>query len=162
MWSTVSGDCYLNTSSVLLLNNGDIVIGGNYSSAFGMSFGSNSLPGTGGYSHPFLARSSNTITGIENDLMGKEGPVLFPNPFSQNTHLHFSITLQNASIKIFDQRGKIVKEDNFSGTDFNLEINNLCSGLYLYQIIAQDNSSVNGKFIIEQWIKKHALSPLLT
>ncbi len=149
LWSNLSGDCYLNASSVLLLSNGDAVIGGNYTSPFGMSFGTNSLPGTAGYSHPFLARSGNPTSSIENHLMRNEEHVLFPNPFSQNATIHFSTPLKTATIKIFDATGKLVNEENFSGTDFNLERNNLSNGLYLYQVISQDNFSANGRFIIE-------------
>ncbi|MEO8761830.1 MAG: T9SS type A sorting domain-containing protein [Bacteroidia bacterium] len=143
-WSNLTGDYYQSTSSILLLNSGDVVIGGNYSGPFTFSIGTNTLPGTLGYSHPFLARSSNAAAGIKDNSVATNQYIPFPNPSTGK----FKI-LSNENIKqvnIFDVKGGLIKTFN---QDINIgtELEITESGIYFLQIITDKQSSIK-KIII--------------
>ncbi len=72
---------------------------------------------------------------------------LFPNPTSNNLNLSFENKLEKGTLKIISLTGQTVfEQQNINGTDFNFEVSNLNSGLYLIQISDSQNS-FSSKFI---------------
>ena len=73
--------------------------------------------------------------------------ILFPNPTANNLNLKFESNLQNATAKIISITGQTVFEkQNLSGTEYNFDVSNLNSGMYIIQI-SDENKSYNSKFI---------------
>lgn len=67
----------------------------------------------------------------------------FPNPFAHSTTLRFEQTLTNATIRVVDQSGRVVRMiQQVSGQQLEFDRGNLSSGLYT-AVIAQDGSSAS-------------------
>ena len=72
---------------------------------------------------------------------------VFPNPTSSNINLQLSQHVDYGNLKIISLLGQTVFEkQNLSGVDFNLDVSNLNSGLYLIQL-SDGNQIYNAKFI---------------
>ena len=72
---------------------------------------------------------------------------IYPNPASNNLNLKLENYIENASLKIISITGQVVFEkQNLSGTEFNFDVSNLNSGLYIVQIRDLDQK-LNSKFI---------------
>ena len=84
-----------------------------------------------------LATNQNTISKF----------TIFPNPTNNNLNLKFEDNLENATLKIISITGQTVLEkQNLSGTDFNFDVSNLNSGMYIIQI-ADGNKILYSKFL---------------
>jgi hypothetical protein len=72
-----------------------------------------------------------------------------PNPFFNSTTISTSMFLKDANLYIYNTNGQLVKEiEKISGQQFNLNRDNLNSGLY-FLYITQDNKTVtNNKLIL--------------
>jgi len=57
--------------------------------------------------------------------------------------------VEKNSIQIYDQTGRIIFSEHFTGNSFSLIRNNLPTGLYFYQLISQGQAAT-GKFLFEQ------------
>jgi N-acetylneuraminic acid mutarotase len=89
------------------------------------------------------------ITGIEKEIP-ENAFSIFPNPMKTTA----TIELKNSSaedhhLQIFDAQGKLVREENFSGTAFTLERNNLPAGIYLCRLISGDGKSLETSLIMQ-------------
>lgn len=72
---------------------------------------------------------------------------LYPNPVLNNLTLSFSTLIENGTLRIISLTSQTVFEkQNISGTDFDYDVSNLKSGLYVIQI-TDYNSTFNSKFI---------------
>lgn len=73
--------------------------------------------------------------------------LLYPNPTNNYLNLKLESNIQNASLKIISITGQtIFDKQNISGTDFNFDVSNLNSGLYIIQI-SDENKTYHSKFI---------------
>ena len=83
-------------------------------------------------------------TDFENNLLKLN---LYPNPTSDILNLEMSNSIENGIVKIILLTGQIILEQkNLSGTNFNIDVSNLNSGLYLIQL-SDKNQIYNAKFI---------------
>lgn len=81
-------------------------------------------------------------TGIS-ELTDNNSITFSPNPFSEETILHSTISLKDASLTIYNSLGQQVSQvNNISGNSISLRRNGLPNGVYLIRII-QDNKSYN-------------------
>ncbi len=72
---------------------------------------------------------------------------VYPNPATNR--VTFAIPAQNAIVAVYDITGKVIFNQSVevNGGLFNLDISNLNSGMYFYNVTV-DNSSVTGKFSV--------------
>ncbi len=82
-----------------------------------------------------------TATGIDNDE--EVNVILYPNPAYDNVSISFSSTNNLANIQLFDMLGKKVLDKEISSEE-TINIENLNSGIYLYNIVV-DGKSQSGK-----------------
>lgn len=80
------------------------------------------------------------------------GPAIsgsFPNPVQNQITVSFSNPVKNGQLEIFDQTGRLVQtEQNVSGSQLNLEVGQLPSGIYLLRV-TDANGSASVRFIRE-------------
>src|ERR1051325_5159377 len=80
----------------------------------------------------------NSCNGIQL-FFKKVSIIISPNPFSTLTTLQTSISLDNATLILFNSFGEQVKQlENISGNEIILQIENLPSGLYFIQLKEKD------------------------
>jgi N-acetylneuraminic acid mutarotase len=87
-----------------------------------------------------------SLTGVE-ELSHVDAKV-FPNPVT--TQAHFSIRKETNDVcffRLFNVEGKVVSQQEFTGSEFNFERGDLPSGIYSYSIIS-GTSSAAGKLIL--------------
>lgn len=90
------------------------------------------------------ATSINEI--IENS---NERCTIYPNPFNSNTAIYFNPKAINYKIVIYNMFGKVIQiATNFSGDKFEINRNNLPSGLYLIQISHKNEIIETKKLLI--------------
>lgn len=76
--------------------------------------------------------SQNPLAITENS---KSNVVLFPNPANDQINLNFDSPMDNATVQISSISGQILWEKkDFAGTDFNMDITKLTTGLYIVHI----------------------------
>lgn len=69
------------------------------------------------------------------ELYDKTGLNIFPNPFSTSTTLQSSVSLQNATLSVYNTMGQEVKQlTNISGQSITLQRGNLPSGIYFIRL----------------------------
>lgn len=90
-----------------------------------------------------------TMLGIEENHLEKN--VIFnPNPFNVELQISSEMILDNASLKLFNSLGQLVKEiKNISGQNYTLNRDSLNNGLYFIQL-SQNNKIIAYKKIIIQ------------
>ena len=95
---------------------------------------------------------SNLTVGL-NELNKKTNSTvnLFPNPFIQNTTLEFeNLNNNDHFLDIYDSKGLFVNTiKNSTKNRFDINRNNLNSGLYLYILRDGENVVAKGKFIVQ-------------
>lgn len=80
---------------------------------------------------------------------GKNNLTVYPNPFQQNATLQFDYELNNATVSVYTVQGeKVLSYDNVSGNNLNISRGNLPNGVYVVQLMKEDQSSSTGKIII--------------
>jgi Secretion system C-terminal sorting domain len=88
------------------------------------------------------------ISGIkENEVTSKIS--VFPNPFHITTTLEIDATFQQAEIKIFNLIGELVKEQILFENTIVFNREDLCNGIYFFQVQNKNGYLGQGKFIIE-------------
>jgi len=75
-----------------------------------------------------------------NDLSAK-GFVMYPNPASSKITLQMTAEANNASVKIIDVLGKTVGQSTFTGTQSDIDISMLNSGVYFVTVNADGKMS---------------------
>jgi len=101
---------------------------------------------------PLAVSCSNLTVGL-NELNKKTNSTvnLFPNPFIQNTTLEFeNLNNNDHFLDIYDSKGLFVNTiKNSTKNRFDINRNNLNSGLYLYILRDGENVVAKGKFIVQ-------------
>lgn len=73
---------------------------------------------------------------------------IYPNPVKNSLFLSIPENLKNVSMKLYNQLGQLVLDKKITNQNSKIEINEMSSGIFLYQIEA-DNFSKIGKIIKE-------------
>ena len=91
------------------------------------------------------------INGIQEQVVRETDCNVFPNPFTESTTIeiknknHFDF----CDIQLFDTDGKIVLSSRFKEHSFEINRNQLKSGIYFYSIISNNGKALGkGKIII--------------
>ena len=71
-----------------------------------------------------------------------------PNPFQNFATLELKTAIKNGEIKLFDPMGVLILQQNFSGSEFEIQRNELQSGNYFYTIADNGHAINAGKMII--------------
>jgi hypothetical protein len=73
-----------------------------------------------------------------------------PNPFKTQLTIDSELQLQNASIKLFNSHGQLIRENNnLNGQKIVIDRQNLQSGLYFIQLFDQNKLVKTGKVIVD-------------
>lgn len=73
----------------------------------------------------------------------------YPNPFKTVLTISTESTFENATLKIFNSIGQLVKEDkNLNGKQFTITRDNIASGIYFSQLFEAEKLLVSTKLII--------------
>lgn len=92
------------------------------------------------YDYGCYSEKSNVIhliTGTSN-LECDEEFSLFPNPVSSGFNLTFPANYRNVELKLFDDKGKVIRRQTTSGSSVNMDIGDLPSGIYILQVVSGD------------------------
>ena len=74
---------------------------------------------------------------------------IFPNPFSSMTTLQTNVSLQDATVSIYNSLGQLVKQiQNASGQTITINRDNLTKGLYFIQLTRDNKKMLVEKLII--------------
>ncbi|MDP1746405.1 MAG: T9SS type A sorting domain-containing protein [Bacteroidota bacterium] len=118
-----------------------IYLGGKYT-----SFG---LPNfITGYSY---SNTSFVCLSLNNAKVHEQSPslIIYPNPFSSATTIHFPHVVQNSTIFIYDCFGQIVNQiQGVQGQSLLIERNDLPKGLYFFKLVQNNKTTDSGKFVI--------------
>jgi len=87
-------------------------------------------------------------TGIDQYSVSNNVSV-YPNPFGQQTTLSLSDDVKNATARIVNLLGAIIKETNFSGKQITIERGDLQAGIYFIQVIENDKVIANQKVVVQ-------------
>ena len=87
--------------------------------------------------------------GIGESDMVSDNISVAPNPFSSELSIESVITFDNASLKLFNAVGQLVREiNNFSGQHITLKRENLSSGLYFMQLYEKGKLVKSSKVLV--------------
>lgn len=93
------------------------------------------------YDHGCYSEKSNVVrlllTGITDNTCD-DGITIYPNPVSSDLILKFSESYRKVNLTLFDDRGKLIREQTVFGNKAQLNISDLTHGIYFIQIIADD------------------------
>ncbi|MEY3417863.1 MAG: hypothetical protein RL711_122 [Bacteroidota bacterium] len=90
-------------------------------------------------------------TGIADHVATSRFISIAPNPAKDKTVLTIS-NLQSPQVfqlSILNSNGQIVKQMAINTINTNIDLKNLCAGLYFYQVHTDDTTATIGKFIVE-------------
>lgn len=74
---------------------------------------------------------------------------VFPNPFKSYTTFHFSSFINNVELNIYNIYGQCIKTiKNISGDKIKIEREDLCTGLYFYELIQNSKQIATGKLMV--------------
>lgn len=134
-----------NINDIAVNSNGDIFIIGTYDSDT-VKFGNIQLTGFSNYHKLFFAKLSG-ITGIPVLSSTNSDLQCYPNPSSGI--LHFQNTKEKyTSIKVFDQLGRLVNEQNIYPNQSSIDLHALPDGIYYAQFLGKGTTQTK-KIIIE-------------
>ncbi|GAB4133688.1 MAG: kelch repeat-containing protein [Bacteroidia bacterium] len=74
---------------------------------------------------------------------------VYPNPATENVTFSFSKQLNNALFFLYDSGGKMLSREQFSGTRFLMNRENLAAGVYFYSITSEEQYVSNGKIVLQ-------------
>ena len=75
---------------------------------------------------------------------------VYPNPFTEETTIDFGSTVKQASIRLVDVYGKIIKDYTVENTDkYIIKRNNKAKGIYFLEVQVGDSYITNIKVVID-------------
>ena len=76
---------------------------------------------------------------------------VFPNPANDNLTISHNLTTKDGiiSLEIMDVMGRVLMNKTINNTNNQIDINQLSSGLYFYNIIQNDKMVQSGKLVVE-------------
>lgn len=98
-----------------------------------------------------LFRYCNPVNVSVTELNLKNTISVFPNPFSDKTHLYLDEKSigANAELTIYDISGNIVKQTPVKNSVTEIRRDNLAPGIYLYKLVSENATRANGKIIVQ-------------
>ncbi len=121
------------------------------SQAIAFSIGTVGYVGTGNPGNAtkdFWAFDPSVVTGI-NEVKIDNSISVYPNPFSLETTLKTSSTLENATLTVYNSSGQQVKQsENISGQTITFQRDNLPGGLYFISVTQENKIIVIDKLVI--------------
>jgi serine protease AprX len=99
-----------------------------------------------GYGIPNFSSALSTALGTK--YVSNQVFAIYPNPIKNTVSVTLPENLKNVSINFYNQLGQLVLDKKLNSQNSKLELDTLSSGIYLYQIEA-DNFSKSGKIIKE-------------
>jgi hypothetical protein len=121
-------------------NNGDIFIGGWTSTGTGMTTPGCHQPifnvGSSGtvFYNPFLAKLIETTAAALTETVDEESILLYPNPATNDVFVRVEPHDVGMDFQITDALGKVVLTGKIQSTQFTIDLENICSGLYLFHL----------------------------
>ena len=76
---------------------------------------------------------------------------VYPNPTADNAIVHIENAKTPVTFMLYDNTGKVMEnKSKLTNGDFEIDNSNRAAGIYFYRIISEDNSTLNGKLIIQK------------
>jgi hypothetical protein len=92
--------------------------------------------------------SLNILTNIKETQDYSDIISIYPNPFTIQTNIIFKSEQKNATIKIIDLLGNVIKAISFTGSQLVIDKAEIKSGIYFVQTIDDQRQIINNKIII--------------
>ena len=96
-----------------------------------------------------LLDTLNCTTGVNEISLPDYSILIYPNPFTSQTTISFSVEQRNTIVRIMDILGKEIKTINFTGKQLTIEKENIKAGIYFVQTIDEKKNVINNKIIIQ-------------
>ncbi len=74
---------------------------------------------------------------------------LYPNPAVNQVTLQFSSIQTDATVSIFDKTGKLILRENHASTTVQLDLNELCSGMYFVELRTPSSFSSQTLIVVD-------------
>ena len=88
------------------------------------------------------------LVGIEDVMVENVFIKVFPNPFHQQARIHIEgASFMQIDFELYDMTGRRLYHQSSHENTFDIRINDLTSGVYLYRIIADGQLLNSGKLI---------------
>ena len=79
----------------------------------------------------------------------EDGYLLYPNPFSNETNIYLKNNKNSEySLVIYDKQGRMVMNENTNSNLINIKRNSLGSGVFLFQLVSDEEVKATGRFVI--------------
>ena len=102
----------------------------------------------------FLTDTSGLNVGIRDQFIPDAEVLFYPNPVSNLAKIEVSGIKNGSTIfNVIDMKGSILHTENFNhqnNSTLNLDTKNYNEGIYFYQLIQDDYSMTNGKFVVSK------------
>lgn len=82
-----------------------------------------------------------TITLFANDFSSDNGIKIYPNPFKDNVFVTFNDVVE-AELRVLDINGRLLKNQKLNSAQNTINMNDLPSGLYFFQITSDAKTTV--------------------
>lgn len=87
--------------------------------------------------------------GINENKTGEENPVVFPNPFTNQTTIKFNKEIDDGILYLYDVYGQMVFEkSNIYGKQAVINADNLSSGVYIFELTEKGKRIYDGKAVV--------------
>lgn len=146
LWAAAAPANKALCSGVCIEPGGGVYVTGYYSDSTA-TFGSTTLANAG-KEDAFVAKLSGSVLGIkENHLYNSA--FIYPNPSATEATVKFDRNMNDATIRIYNANGKIVREiSDFNGLRYVLLRETLEAGMYFLQVVCEDRIISSGKITI--------------
>lgn len=97
-----------------------------------------------------LSNKEGNLLPVENRMEPLPGPIVFPNPFRQQTTIQVDNPLQmQLMLEVFDQKGTLVSRQWGRGNELIFDRKHLPNGLYFYHLELDGQFVGAGKLVVE-------------
>jgi hypothetical protein len=138
IWSMdVGGAALDDANGIICLTNGSVCLTGGFSSP-SISFGNFNLVKGPGAKDLFVSKLGTSITGVTENI-DKIISTIAPNPANNNITVTWAIPNVN-TLTLSDATGRAVRTYNVSGTQAQLSLEGLASGVYFLSVNGEDKA----------------------
>jgi hypothetical protein len=128
---------------------GNVYLAGYTSSTSGIASGGFQNSFGGGFSDAFIVKFKSSSNALVNEIENSMNLIISPNPFSTESTLQTTESLNNATLAVENYLGQMVlKMDNVNGQSVIISRENLASGLYLISLTQESKIIATGKLVV--------------
>jgi hypothetical protein len=100
--------------------------------------------------HIFGGESCEAMLLTETETYSSQNIVFSPNPFATEMTISSAISLQNATLKLYNLQGQLIREINsLNGQKITINRENLIDGFYFVQLFENNKLVKSGKMMVD-------------